>query len=72
MSWNPKLVVLIAVGVLGWGLFHAVGAYRYNHDFRRALMVLGCTIAFLGFWLAMLSSRRRRLEREAPQDAEEE
>ncbi|MBA4017627.1 MAG: hypothetical protein C0483_10680 [Pirellula sp.] len=61
---NVRLIVLIILGVLAWGTFHAVGAYYFNHDVRRPLMVLGCTVAFLGFWLVMLRSRSRRLQRE--------
>ena len=59
-----KAFLLIMVGVAAWGAFHAVGAYRYNHDPRRAFMVVGCVVAFLVFWGAMLMSRKRRLARE--------
>ena len=48
------------LGIVIWGLFHAVGAWRLNHDPRRMLVVLGCVAAFLGFWLVMLASWRRR------------
>ena len=61
---NVRLIVLIILGVLAWGTFHAVGAYYFNHDIRRPLVVLGCTVAFLSFWLLMLRSRSRRLQRE--------
>jgi hypothetical protein len=50
-------------GVVAWGCVHAIGAWRLNHDPRRALVVLGCVAAFLGFWLVMLAARRRRLAR---------
>jgi di/tricarboxylate transporter len=50
-------------GVVAWGCVHAIGAWRLNHDPRRALVVLGCVGAFLGFWLVMLAARRRRLAR---------
>lgn len=63
-----KAFALIMVGVVAWGVFHAVGAYRYNHDVRRALMVLGCVAAFLSFWGAMLWSRKRRLTRQSHVD----
>jgi hypothetical protein len=43
-------------------VIHAVGAWRFNHDARRPLVVLGCVLAFLGFWSLMLAARRRRLE----------
>lgn len=62
---NTKFALpLIAVAVLAWGLFHAVGAY-WNNDFRnpaRFVMVLGCTVAFLAFWGVMLWFRQRRLK----------
>jgi hypothetical protein len=57
-----RLIVLIFLGVLAWGVFHAVGAYRLNHNVARPLVVLGCTLAFLGFWLIMLRSRSRRID----------
>ena len=47
-----------------WGLFHAIGAWTLNHDARRALIVLACVAMFLGFWLALLAGRRRRLDHE--------
>ncbi|HEY2837529.1 MAG TPA: hypothetical protein VGJ26_00150 [Pirellulales bacterium] len=61
----PLVFVLIMVSVMGWGIFHAVGAYRFNHHPGRALMVLACVTAFLAFWGLMLWSRRRRLSRQA-------
>ena len=59
-----RILAWIMGGLVIWGLFHAVGAWTLNHDVRRPLIVLACVAAFLGFWLVMLSSRRRRLERE--------
>jgi len=56
-----RLITWIMLGIVAWGVFHAVGAWRFNHDPRRLVVVLGCVAAFLGFWLAMLSARRRRL-----------
>lgn len=60
----PKLhpIAIIMLAVLAWGIFHAIGAYRF-HSYR-PLMVIGCSLAFLGFWLLMLRSRSRRLARE--------
>ncbi len=51
------------IGIVAWGAIHAVGAWTLNHDARRPIVVLACVAAFIGFWLAMLSSRRRRLSR---------
>ena len=54
-----RIIAWIMAGIVIWGLFHAVGAWTLNHDARRPLVVLACVAAFLGFWLAMLASRRR-------------
>ena len=51
--------------IVVWGLFHAVGAWTLNHDARRPLIVIACVAAFLGFWLALLASRRRRLAQQS-------
>jgi len=58
-----RLLRAIMLGIVAWGVFHAIGAWRLNHDPRRMLVVLGCVAAFLGFWLAMLAARRRALAR---------
>jgi len=55
----------IVAGIVAWGVFHAVGAYRFNHDPRRAAVVFGCVVAFVAFWWGMSAARRRRLSREA-------
>jgi hypothetical protein len=60
---NRGWIGLIIVALLAWGGFHAVGAYLYNHNPWRGLIVVACSVAFVGFWLAMLASRRARLSR---------
>jgi CHASE2 domain-containing sensor protein len=50
-------------GILAWGLVHALGAWTLNHDARRPVVVLACVAAFLGFWIAVLANRRRRLSK---------
>jgi len=57
-----RLIRWIMLAIVCWGAIHAVGAWRFNHDARRPLVVLGCVLAFLGFWSLMLAARRRRLE----------
>ncbi|MFM7207306.1 MAG: hypothetical protein ACKO4T_11645 [Planctomycetaceae bacterium] len=54
-----RTIGLIMAGIVAWGGFHAIGAWRLNHDPRRMLMVLGCVAAFLGFWAVMLATWRR-------------
>jgi hypothetical protein len=66
---------LIALGVAGWGIFHAIGSYlggvnaeggpALQPDVRRALMIAACVAAFLAFWGVMLYARKRRVERES-------
>ncbi len=56
-----RLIRGIMLAILAWGVIHAIGAWTLNHDARRPLMVLACVFGFLGFWLAMLAVRRRRL-----------
>ncbi len=58
-----QIIRLIMLGVVAWGIFHAIGAWRLNHDPRRMLVVLGCVAAFLGFWAVMLASWRRARSR---------
>jgi len=58
-----RILAWIMAAIVAWGLFHAAGAWTLNHDARRPLIVLACVAAFLGFWLAMLAARRRRLAR---------
>jgi VIT1/CCC1 family predicted Fe2+/Mn2+ transporter len=57
------VLAFIMGGVLIWGSIHAVGAYMYNHDVWRAVVVMASVLLFLGFWLAMLSARARRIAR---------
>ena len=56
---------LIMVAVLTWGIFHAVGAYRLNHNPCGAVMVLACVAAYLGFWAAMMAARWARIARQS-------
>jgi CHASE2 domain-containing sensor protein len=58
---RPRIIRWLVLAILAWGGFHAIGAWRFNHDPRRGLVVLGCVAAFLGFWMTMLAVRQRRL-----------
>lgn len=57
------VAILIVVGLLCWGAFHAVGAYRLNHNPARAVVVLACSLLFLGSFIAVFRISRLRLER---------
>jgi hypothetical protein len=57
------LLLVILVAVIEWGVAQAIGAYRFNSDPLRGAMVLACTAAFIGLWMAALAARARRLAR---------
>jgi fatty acid desaturase len=51
----------LMLAVLVWGLLLALGTFLFggNQPVWRAAIVAGCTVAFLGFWLAALAVRSR-------------
>jgi RsiW-degrading membrane proteinase PrsW (M82 family) len=58
-----QIIRWVVAGVLAWGVFHAIGAWRFNNNPLRAVVVLACVGAFLGFWMVMLAVRQRRLSK---------
>lgn len=61
---RPKIIRWIVLAIVAWGLFHALGAWRFNHNPLRAVVVLVCVAVFLGFWMTMLAVRQRRITKE--------
>lgn len=59
-----QLIRLIMAALLVWGGLHGLGAYLYNSDWRKPLIVYACLLGFLGLWWLMLFLRDRRLRRE--------
>jgi hypothetical protein len=59
-----RLILLIMLAVLAWGAMLSYGAYRQSESLVRPLATMGCVLGFLGFWLALLNSRRGRELRE--------
>jgi hypothetical protein len=57
---SRRLIVLLLTALAAWGLYHAVGAFLFNHDVRRGLVVFVCMAAFLGWWLLLLRGRARK------------
>jgi hypothetical protein len=53
--WWLMLVILV------WGLLLALGTYLFggNKPLFRALIVAGCTLAFLGFWAVALAMQKK-------------
>jgi ABC-type antimicrobial peptide transport system permease subunit len=62
LTFNARVraIALIVVGLLAWGVFHAIGAYRMNDNPWRALVVLGFSLSFIVFWMALLAWRAGR------------
>jgi hypothetical protein len=52
----------IMLALLLWGLYHTLGVFLYNHDPRKALIVFGCSAAFLLCWAMLLLFSGRRSE----------
>jgi hypothetical protein len=52
----------LMLSILVWGLLLALGTYLFggNQPVLRALIVLGCTLGFLGLWMAALAMKRPR------------
>jgi hypothetical protein len=50
----------IGIAVFAWGVYLAVGAWRFNRDIRKGLLVLGCTLAFLLLFTAAWRAAHRR------------
>jgi ABC-type transport system involved in Fe-S cluster assembly fused permease/ATPase subunit len=63
-----RWTIVLVAALFGWGVYHAVGAYLFNHDARRAAVVLVCMALFVSFWLLLLRMRAKRLRRDASQN----
>jgi hypothetical protein len=61
-----RIIQAIMVALLVWGGYLAIGAVQAGgpRPVLRGLVVLGCSLFFLGFWLIALTLRQRRLDRE--------
>lgn len=57
---QSRLIAWIMAAVVVWGAVLATGAYLAKRDVRLPAIVMGCVVAFLLFWWAMLAARRRR------------
>lgn len=53
-----RLIRWIMLAVIAWGAFLAMGLWLSTHKWRGPAIVMSCVFAFLGFWAAMLATRR--------------
>jgi len=65
MTSHSRFIWLLMLALLIWGVLLAVGTLIFpgNLAIVRGVLVLGCTLAFVGFWVLMLLYRNRRLQR---------
>ena len=58
---RPDITRWIMLAILVWGLVLALGTFLFggNQPLLRAAIVAGCTMAFLGLWLAAMAVRKR-------------
>lgn len=55
-----RLPWIIMAALAVWGLIHAIGAYLYNYDPRRGLVVGGAMALFIIWWALLLRLHARR------------
>jgi hypothetical protein len=79
---KSRFIPLLMLALLAWGAMLALGTFLYrinqageavqagNLPMYRGLIVLACTLGFLGLWLAALASRRKRETRKQAAKAE--
>jgi hypothetical protein len=59
-DFSRRLILWLVAAMAAWGAYLALGAYLFNHDVRRGLVVLGSMGGFLAFWLVLLRFHSRR------------
>lgn len=55
-----RLTLVLMFAVLVWGAVLSYGAFRQSASLLRPLVTMACVLGFLGFWAAMLNTRRGR------------
>jgi hypothetical protein len=58
---NNSAIRWLMLVILAWGLLLALGTYLFggNKPLIRALIVAGCTLAFLGLWTIALAMQKK-------------
>ena len=62
---TKRATVLVAMILFAWAILIGLGAYLFgkNQDFRKPLVIIGVTLAFLIVWVASSLLRSVRLKR---------
>jgi hypothetical protein len=61
---SQQIIGAIMAALFLWGSLHALGAYLYDLDVRKPLVVYAFMLLFLGGWLLALLVRDRKLRRD--------
>jgi hypothetical protein len=61
---TQRMIQWIVVGLVLWGIIHAVGAYQFNYNPWRGVVVIASFAIFLSWWWWLLRGREQRLRRE--------
>ena len=62
---SQRTIIGVIMGALVvWAIYLAVGAFLYDFNILRAIIVLACMAAFVGFWLLMLWTQGPRPKRD--------
>jgi RsiW-degrading membrane proteinase PrsW (M82 family) len=60
-TMSPRMITALIMGaLLLWASYIAAGAYWYNLNPWRAVIVMACMGGFLGFWLLLLWNLKRK------------
>ncbi len=62
------ITAVVIAGVLLWGTYLAVGAFKFNHDIRKSTIVFACTLIFLAGWLVAIAVRQRTVSQTGRDD----
>ncbi|MDA0660911.1 MAG: hypothetical protein O2931_02120 [Planctomycetota bacterium] len=57
---GPQVLKMLIFGLLGWGLWIALGSLRQNRGIEKSIITAGFVLAFVGFWALLLARRNRR------------
>ena len=72
---NIRPIRWLMLALMVWGVYLALGTSRFARDFSdsvwKGAIVLGCVVAFLGLWTAVLANKRRHLASDRVDESEQ-
>lgn len=67
-QFKMRLQLGMVIAVIAWGIYLATGAVLYNADYRKGLIILGCTAGFMAFWAAAYFEAKRKMVAKANEE----